>query len=105
MLLIIHGFKNILKKVHKEEYFTTDILLNLKNFSSPEKFKKIVLKFFVNNISQREMNKLTKAFFVIDSDHSGQIDVNDLTKAFKMANINISENELKKLYNQVKKVC
>ena len=51
------------------------------------------------------MNKLTKAFFVIDSDHSGQIDVNDLTKAFKMANINISENELKKLYNQVKKVC
>ena len=90
-------FKNILKEVHKEEYFATDILLNLRNFSSPEKFKKIVLKFFVNNISQREMNKLTKAFFAIDLDHSGQIDVNDLTKAFKMANINISEDELQKI--------
>ena len=95
-------FKNILKEVHKEEYLATDILSNLRNFSTPEKFKKIVLKFFVNNISQREMNKLTKAFFAIDLDHSGQIDVNDLTKAFKLANIEISEDELKKIIQSSK---
>jgi calcium-dependent protein kinase len=95
-------FKNILKEVHKEEYLATDILSNLRNFSTPEKFKKIVLKFFVNNISQREMNKLTKAFFAIDLDHSGQIDVNDLTKAFKLANIEISEDELKKIIKSSK---
>ena len=90
-------FASIFKEVHKEEYLRSDILNNLKNFTSPEKFKKLVLKFFVNNIRQREMNNLTKAFYAIDLDHSGQIDVGDLQKAFTMANVKISENELKQI--------
>lgn len=90
-------FEEIFKEVHKEEYLKSDILTNLKNFSSPQKFKQMILKFFVNNISQREMNNLTKAFYAIDLDHSGQIDVGDLTKAFKMANVDISENELNQI--------
>ena len=95
---------NKLYTLYRILYLKSDILTNLKNFSSPQKFKQMILKFFVNNISQREMNNLTKAFYAIDLDHSGQIDVGDLTKAFKMANVDISENELNQI-TLINKTC
>ena len=90
-------FKNILAKVHNEEYLNNDILNNLKNFASPEKFKKMVLKFISNMVSEKELKQLKQAFYAMDLDHSGYINVNELGHAFKNAGTNLSEEEVHKI--------
>ncbi len=74
-----------------------DILVNIKNFSAPQKFKKLVLRFLVNMISHKELKDLKTAFYAIDSDHSGLINIDELHNAFIEANINISEEEIKNI--------
>ena len=88
------------KSLHVEDETTTlekDILVNLKNFLSPQKFKKLVLRFLVNMLSHKELKDLKKAFHTIDSDHSGVINIDELHNAFKQANIKISEEEIKNI--------
>lgn len=88
------------KTLHVEEDAATlekDILVNIKNFSSPQKFKKLVLRFLVNMLSHKELKDLKKAFNTIDSDHSGVINIDELHNAFKQANIKISEEEIKNI--------
>ena len=87
-------FKNILENVHNEVYLNSDILNNLKNFSSPEKFKKIVLRFIANNVSDKELLSLKKAFYAMDLNHSGHITVKELEQAFKNVGTDISKEEL-----------
>jgi len=74
-----------------------DILNNIKNFSSPQKFKKLVLRFLVNMLSHKELKELKKAFNTIDKDHSGLINTDELHNAFKQANIKITEEEIKNI--------
>ncbi len=74
-----------------------DILNNIKNFNSPQKFKKLVLKFLTTFLTQKELKELKKAFYAIDYDHTGKININELEKAFKQCNINISLEELQKI--------
>lgn len=74
-----------------------DILVNIKNFSSPQKFKKLVLRFLVNMLSHNELKELKKAFNTIDRDHSGLINTDELHNAFKQANIKITEEEIKNI--------
>ncbi len=89
------------KTLHAEDETTSplekDILDNIKNFSSPQKFKKLVLRFLVNMLSHKELKNLKKAFNTIDSDHSGLINKDELHNAFKQANIKISEEEIKNI--------
>lgn len=92
-------FKNILSEIHKEDNFSADILENLRNFSSPQKLKKMVLKFLVNLLSQKELKKLRQAFYAIDLDHTGYINIEELDKAFKLAGISLSKEELQNIIN------
>lgn len=88
------------KSLHCEQDSTSldsNILVNIKNFSAPQKFKKLVLRFLVNMLSQKELKDLKKAFNTIDSDHSGLINVDELHNAFKQANVNISQEEISKI--------
>ena len=88
------------KTLHVEDETATlekDILINIKNFSNPQKFKKLVLRFLVNMLSHKELKDLKKAFNAIDTDHSGFININELHNAFKQANIKISEEEIKNI--------
>jgi calcium-dependent protein kinase len=88
------------KTLHVEDETATlekDILVNIKNFSTPQKFKKLVLRFLVNMLSHKELKDLKKAFNAIDTDHSGFININELHNAFKQAKIKISEEEIKNI--------
>ena len=93
-------FSNILAKVHNEEYLNNGILNNLKNFSTPEKFKRMVLKFLTNMVSEKELKQLKQAFYAMDLDHSGYINVNELGHAFKNAGTSITEEEIHKIVEQ-----
>jgi calcium-dependent protein kinase len=90
-------FSKIHEEVHSSENLNPEILENLKNFASPQKFKKMVLKFLVNQLSQKELKQLRQAFYAIDLDHTGQINKDELYKAFQMAGVNVSEEELQKI--------
>ena len=89
-------FSSINEEVHSS-YLDKEILNNIKNFSSPQKFKKLVLKFMINFLSQKETKDLKKAFYAIDYDHTGKINIDELEKAFNHVNINVSQDELKKI--------
>ena len=89
-------FKSINDEVHSLD-LDQEILKNIKNFSSPQKFKKLVLKYMINFISTKEMKDLKKAFYAIDYDHTGKINIDELDKAFKQVNIKVSQEELKKI--------
>ena len=91
-------FKYQLEKIHSEEFLDNNILNNLKNYSSPVNFKKFVLRYLINWVSEKELLKLKKAFMAIDRDHTGIIKVNELEKAFQMLNIEISDGDIKKIY-------
>ncbi len=91
-------FKSKLEQIHSEEFLDNNILNNLKNYSSPVNFKKFVLRYLINWVSEKELLKLKKAFMAIDRDHTGIIKVNELEKAFQMLNIEISDGDIKKIY-------
>jgi calcium-dependent protein kinase len=90
-------FKEILKNLQNKSNLDSELLCNLKGFNSPNKFKKMVLKFLVNQLSQKDMKKLRQTFYAMDIDQYGQINLSELENAFKMANITVSEDELKKI--------
>lgn len=90
-------FTKIHEEVHSSQNLNPEILENLKNFASPQKFKKMVLKFLVNQLSQKELKQLRQAFYAIDLDHTGHINKDELCKAFQMAGVNVSEDELQKI--------
>ena len=55
------------------------------------------LRHLVNMLSQTELKTLKQAFYAIDYDHTGCINIEALEKAFKIAGIDISTDEVKKI--------
>ena len=56
------------------------------------------MRYLINWVSEKELLQLKKAFMAIDRDHTGIIKVNELEKAFQMLNIEISDGDIKKIY-------
>ena len=48
-------------------------------------------------VSEKELKQLKQAFYAMDLDHSGYINVNELGHAFKNAGTNLSEEEVHKI--------
>jgi calcium-dependent protein kinase len=94
-------FNEILKSLQKSTNLDAELLINLKNFSSPSKFKKLVLMFLVNQLSHKDINKLRQTFYAMDINQQGQINLFELENAFKQAGISVSEEELKKIIEMV----
>ena len=92
-------FKHILEQVHDLDNLSPDILENLRSFAAPQKLKRLVLKFFVNFLSENDLKRLRQAFYAIDLDHSGFINKEELSKAFKLAKINVSDEEISKIFD------
>jgi calcium-dependent protein kinase len=87
-------FKRVEKEIHNKKHVDPEILVKLKTFQHPNKFKKLVLKFLVNNIGQSELKKLRASFIAIDTHNSGFIDYEELEVAFKNAGISFSNDQL-----------
>jgi calcium-dependent protein kinase len=90
-------FKSVINEIHSNENLSVEVLEHLRNFSSNECFKRIILKFLVNMLSQNELNKLKKVFSAMDLDHTGTLSSEELAKAFSLASIKISNEEIEQI--------
>ena len=90
-------FKDILNDVHSVNNISVDILNNLKNFSIKEKFTKMVIKYLLNTLTEKEKNIYKKAFYAMDYKHKGTIDIEDLEKSFQIGKVSIKKEDLEKL--------
>jgi calcium-dependent protein kinase len=78
----------------KDNILKSNILSNLKKLNIKNKMKILILSYIVNNLSQKELQKLQEAFYAIDLDHTGQICLEELYKACEDNNIPITKNEI-----------
>lgn len=90
-------FTKVSKEMHSETKLSAEILQSLKSYSSPEKFKKMVLKHLVNSVSEKDLKNLKQAFQAMDYSHTGHIDINQLSKAFNSTGISLPQEEIKRI--------
>ena len=77
-----------------------NMLKNIKKNSS--KFKKEVLKVFVNQMNEKEILEIKKAFQVLDSDNTGYLTASQLLQVMKENNVGTSEEEVRKIMKHMK---
>ena len=93
-------FKNVTSKIHDLKNIPLKILENIKNFDVDDKFKQMILKYMINNINQEEvMSSYKNAYYAMDINHNGWIEVSEFKKIFKLSKINISEEKINHIYN------
>ena len=75
-------------------------LENLKKFKHYQKFKKLIIKYIINNVlSSEELKKLNAIFVSMDLDHTGYINISELHTAFEKGQVNVSQEELQNIIN------
>jgi len=90
--LLSNNNNEVFKKDFKEK------LQNLKSFIHYQKFKKLVIKFIINNVlSNDEITRLKSIFTSMDQANTGFIEVDELSKAFEQAEVQFSKEELEKI--------
>ena len=92
-------FKDVIEKIHNLKNVRKDILENIKNFDIDDKFKQMIIKYMINNISDPEkINIYKNAYYALDLNHTGWIEIDELRKVFQLSNINISEEKINNIY-------
>ena len=94
-----HPWFNTINK-EAQQFLNNEVLINLKNFSCPTHFKKLVLHYMTNKVSEKEIKELQNAFYAIDKEHTGTIEVSELKDAFNQMGIKVSSNELKQIFKE-----
>lgn len=90
-------FKSKLITEPNDEH-SQQVLIRLKKFGHKETLKKMIIKCVLNNfITQEEMSILRMTFQEFDKDRTGYITLEELDLAFKNANLQINEKELKRI--------
>ena len=93
-------FANVIKEIHNNKKIKKEILLNIKTFNINCVFKKIVMKYLINNkLSEEEKQIFKDSFYALDFNHNGFITQDDLKQAFDLFNIDIDEKQLNHLFN------
>ena len=93
-------FKYVTSKIHDLKNIPLKILENIKNFDVDDKFKQMILKYMINNINREEvMSSYKNAYYAMDINHNGWIEVSEFKKIFKLSKINISEEKINHIYN------
>ena len=93
-------FANVIKDIHNNKKIKKEILLNIRTFNINCVFKKIVMKYLINNkLSEEEKQIFKDTFYALDFNHNGFITQGDLKQAFDLFNIDIEEKQLNHLFN------
>lgn len=90
-------FEDIFTKVHSKSYISKDVLNSIKTYVPYGRFKKYVMKYFINNMTQSQLKEYKNVFYAIDYDHDGTISRADIEQAYKTSGISISNDEINKL--------
>ena len=91
-------FTNVLNATHRLQNLNADILMNIKNFNIKQKFKQMIIKHLLTSMKKDELKVYKNAFFAIDFFHNGCIEEPELKKAFKLKNIEITDEEINLLF-------
>ena len=92
-------FNNVVKETHNLKNLPKNILINIKNFDIVDKFKQMIIKYLINRMNGDEINIYKKSFYALNYYHNGWIEPSELKKGFKLANIDITDEEIKYLYS------
>ena len=90
-------FKNVILEVHNKSKLDVNVLKNLKSFSFPDKFQKMVLKFLINQMNEKETDHLREVFQAMDTDHTGALNKDELSEGFKKVGMKISKEEVEEI--------
>ena len=93
-------FKIVISKTHNLKNIPQYILENIKNFDIEDKFKQMIIKYMINNINDGDIvNAYKNAYYAMDINHNGWIEISEFQKVFKLSKINITEERIKNIYN------
>lgn len=96
-------FSHLIKESHHHKYLSRKLLNNLRNFDSQHNLKNIILYHIAKSLKPSETKKLKEAFHAIDLDHTGHITIIELEKAYQMAGISITKEELRSIVTKISK--
>ena len=92
-------FNNVLKEVHNFNNIKKEILINIKNFNINYKFKKMVLKYLINSLTEEEKKIYKDAFYAIDFNHNGFIRPQELKHSYDLMKIDITDEQIDYLFH------
>lgn len=87
-------FNSVYQEVHNKNKLDINVLKNLKSFSYPDKFQKMVLKFLVNQMNEKELDHLREVFQAMDTDHTGALNKDEIAEGFKKVGLKVSKEEV-----------
>ena len=93
-------FRDVIQDRQNPEMLCSETLENLRHFSNGVYLKQMVLKFLINTLSYKELKSLQNEFAAIDLNNNGNISKNELEFAFKTANVDITNEELDKIFQE-----
>ena len=92
-------FNNVLKETHNINNIKKEIMINIKNFNINYEFKKMVLKYLINNLTIEEKKIYKEAFYAVDINHNGFILPQELKHTYDLMNISITIEQINYLFN------
>ena len=90
-------FDILLSHVHSSLYINKELLSNVKTYTPCCRFKRYVLKYFINMMSHSEIKQYKQMFYLVDFDHDGTISRTEIEKAFTMSGMSVTNEEIKKI--------
>lgn len=97
MALTSEWFDFVLTHVHSSILINKEILNTIKTYTPSCRFKKYVLKYFINMMSHSEIKQYKTIFYAVDFNHDGTIGKEELEQAFKLSGIRITPEEIRKI--------
>lgn len=94
-------FASVANEVHKKSKIDPLVLNNLKAFSYPDKFQKMVLRFIVNQMDPEEMDHLREVFQAMDTENLGALNKQEMIEGFRQINIDINKEEIDEIMSKI----
>ncbi len=94
-------FNKVYQEIHHKNKIDLQILNNLKNFSFSDKFQKMILKYVVNTMNDDDIDHLKEVFQAIDTNHTGCLNNEEISDAFKKVGVKISKEEVEEIINKI----
>ena len=85
----------------EEEVLDADVFLRLKSFKGETFFKRAALNIFVKMIDPTALKKMSEQFAAIDVDSTGLIDADELKAFVRKMNLNITDADVKKMFDEL----
>ncbi|CAI2366758.1 unnamed protein product [Moneuplotes crassus] len=93
--------RNSIKNIQENEEIDLKIVQNIKDFNTGSIIKKKAINVLVKFMTSREISDLNTLFERIDTDHTGFIKIEELAKALKKVDREISQDEIDGIFKGI----